>query len=103
LEQQLGLAQALPSTPDKPLAPSNGENKSKRLNPIKRKQMEDRAQKLEKEISRLEAAVAQCESSLEQFTSAEASARFTQELEDNRKQLEQCIGEWEDLGRQLET
>jgi len=73
------------------------------MNPIKRKQMEDRAHELEQEISRLEAAIAQCETSLENFTSAETSARLTQELDENRKELEERIREWEHLGRALEA
>src|SRR5439155_430092 len=38
------------------------ESKSKRLNPIKRKQMEDRVRELEQEITRMEAAIVECES-----------------------------------------
>jgi len=84
-------------------APANGEGKSKRLNPIKRKQMENRAQQLEQEISRLEEAIARCESSLEDFTSAEDSLRLTRELDENRRELAERIGEWEHLGRELEA
>src|SRR5712671_2171643 len=46
------------------------EPKSKRLNPIKRKQMEDRVRELEHEITRMEAAIAECESALQTFVSA---------------------------------
>src|SRR6266699_2540693 len=49
----------------------NGSPSAKRLNPIKRKQMEDRAQELEQEISGLESAIAACEHSLQNFVSAE--------------------------------
>src|SRR5271167_695969 len=53
--------------------------KSKRLNPIKRKQMEERAKELEARISRAEAAIAECEAALQTFVSAEETARRTQE------------------------
>src|SRR6266568_3897863 len=56
-------------------APANGNgsagsaaaSKTKRINPIKRKQMEDRAQKLEDEIATLESTIAARESSLQNF------------------------------------
>src|SRR5437773_2604601 len=46
------------------------ESKSKRLNPIKRKQMEDRVHELEQEITRTEGAITDCESALQTFVSA---------------------------------
>lgn len=103
LEEQLSSGQRPESGDRKRATPVNGENKSKRLNPIKRKQMENRAQELEAEISRLEAAIAKCETSLENFTSAEDSARLTRELDENRRELEARITEWEHLGRELEA
>src|ERR1700680_141336 len=51
--------------------PSASENKAKRLNPIKRKQMEERSKKLEEQILSLESTIADCESSLQNFVSAE--------------------------------
>src|SRR5215472_4826167 len=59
------------------MQPANGngataaEPKSRRLNPIKRKQMEKRVHELEQEITRLEAAIAECESALQTFVSAD--------------------------------
>ena len=103
LEEQLTSRPQPQSGEAKSAAAITGETKSKRMNPIKRKQMEDRAHELEQEISRLEAAIAQCETSLENFTSAETSARLTQELDENRKELEERIREWEHLGRALEA
>src|SRR6516164_7121356 len=75
------------------LAPtsSNGGNKAttsaepkKRLNPIKRKQMEDRIQVLEEEISGAEDEIARLETALQIFVSAEDTQRQSQEL-DQRK------------------
>jgi ATP-binding cassette, subfamily F, member 3 len=103
LEEQLTSRPQPQSGEGKSAAAIAAETKSKRLNPIKRKQMEDRAHELEQEISRLEAAIVQCETSLENFTSAETSARLTRELDENRKELEERISEWEHLGRALEA
>src|SRR5881396_2439159 len=61
-------------------ASSNGDKPGKRLNPIKRKQMQDRAQELEGEISSLESAIARCEASLQTFVSAEETTRLSREL-----------------------
>jgi ATP-binding cassette subfamily F protein 3 len=74
---------------------------AKRLNPIKRKQMEDRAQELEQQISQLETAIASAESSLQTFVSAEETARVTRELDRNRADLQARISEWEQIGQEL--
>ena len=83
--------------------PSNGDKPAKRLNPIKRKQMQDRAQELEEEISTLESAIAACESSLQNFVSAEETARISRELEQNRAALQERTTEWEQIGQELEA
>jgi ATP-binding cassette, subfamily F, member 3 len=82
-------------------ASANGEKPTKRLNPIKRKQMEERAAELEQEISSLESAVAQCEASLQTFVSAEETTRLSRELEQNRAELQERIAEWEQIGQEL--
>src|SRR5882724_388912 len=53
-----------------PAAPAT-DSKSRRLNPLKRKQMEDRVQELEQEIAQAETTIAQCETALLNFISAE--------------------------------
>jgi ATP-binding cassette subfamily F protein 3 len=80
----------------------SAEKPTKRLNPIKRKQMEDRAAELEQEISRLESAVAECEASLQSFTNAEETTRRSRELEQNRVELQERIAQWEQIGQELE-
>ncbi len=79
------------------------EPKSKRLNPIKRKQMEDRVRELEHEITRMEAAIAECESALQTFVSADETQRLTQELEKHKRSLQAKVQEWEELGQALEA
>ncbi len=83
-----------------PAASLAGE-KSKRLNPIKRKQMQERTQELEEEISVLEAAITACENSLQNFVSAEETTRLSRELEQNRAELKERITEWEQIGQEL--
>src|SRR6266446_3439009 len=79
------------------------ESEGKRLNPIKRKQLEDRIQKLEAEINRLEDAIAEREAALQTFVSAEETQRLTQELGATRTDLQSRMAEWEQLGQALQT
>jgi len=80
---------------------ANGDKPPGRLNPMKRKQLEERAQELEEEISSLESAIARCEASLETFVSAEETTRLARELDERRASLEARITEWEQLGEEL--
>jgi ATP-binding cassette subfamily F protein 3 len=73
----------------------------KRLNPMKRKHLEERVAELEGEISNLETAIANCETSLQNFVSAEESTRLTRELEQNRVSLRERLAEWEQIGEEL--
>jgi ATP-binding cassette subfamily F protein 3 len=84
-------------------APPAAASKTKRINPIKRKQMEERAQKLEEEIANLESKITACESSLQNFVSAEETARLTQELDESRRHLQERTIEWEKIGEELES
>src|ERR1022692_303344 len=103
-------APALSSIPA--IAPANGnsasasdasEPKGKRLNPIKRQQMEDRLHDMEEEIARAETAIADCETGLQNFVNAEATQRQTQELAQRRNDLQRLLNEWEELSGTLET
>jgi ATP-binding cassette subfamily F protein 3 len=76
--------------------------KQKRVNPIKRRQMEDRCRELEEEIGRLEAGIAHCETSLQNFISNEETLRLTQEMNTHRGELQALLSEWEDLAQALE-
>jgi ATP-binding cassette, subfamily F, member 3 len=91
-----------PTNGKKPQAEST-DGKSKRLNPIKRKQMEDRVRELETEISRTETAIADCETALQTFVSAEETARLTQELDQHRGALKNHLAEWEGLAQALQV
>jgi ATP-binding cassette subfamily F protein 3 len=76
---------------------------ARRLNPIKRKQMEDRVRELELEINRLEDAIAECEAALQSFVSAEETQRVTQELHASKGELQKRLAEWEQLGQALQV
>jgi len=97
-------ASSQPTNGNKPqVVAESAEPKSKRLNPIRRKQMEERVRKLEAEISRTESAIAGCEAALQTFVSAEETARSTQELANYRAELQACLKEWEDLAQALQA
>ena len=83
-------------------ATASDENKSKRLNPIKRKQMEERVKELEGEISRAETAIADCEAALQTFVSTDETARLTQDLSTRQTELQKHMAEWEELAHVLE-
>ena len=89
-------------------SPTNGNNigadatSKKRLNPIKRKQMEDRVHELEEEISRTETAIAQLETALQNFVSADESQRQSQKLDLHKSHHAALIKEWEDMAQALQ-
>jgi ATP-binding cassette subfamily F protein 3 len=94
------------------VAPTNGnqtpvaeaaEPKAKRMNPIKRKQMEDRLHELEREIAQAEATIVQCETQLQNFVSADETQRLGQELSQSKGNLQGLMKEWEELSGTLET
>ncbi|MBZ5685844.1 MAG: ABC-F family ATP-binding cassette domain-containing protein [Acidobacteriia bacterium] len=104
------LAGVARSGNSEPSTPSNGDSGTaasaepkKRLNPIKRKQMEDRVQTLEEEIGRTEDEIARLETELQSFVSAEETQRQSQELEQNRASHAALVGEWEALSQELEV
>src|SRR5262249_27538231 len=74
----------------------------KRVNPIKLRQMKERCQEVEEEIMRLEAAIAQAETALENFVNAEDTRRQTELLRQSKADLETRMAEWEQLAGALE-
>jgi ATP-binding cassette, subfamily F, member 3 len=101
-----------PSSAAKPRSvPANGNGASetagpneakKRLNPIKRRQMEDRVHELEEEISRTEIAIARLETAMQNFVSADESQRQSQELDQHKVSHAALIEEWEDMAAALQ-
>jgi ATP-binding cassette, subfamily F, member 3 len=94
-------------------APANGnhgaavvaatEEPKKRLNPLKRKQLEDRVHELEEKIGRTEAEISHLETALQNFVSAEDSQRQAQELEAHKTTHAALIEEWEELSESLQA
>ncbi len=82
---------------------SEPEAQKKRVNPIKRKQMEDRVRELEEKIGSTEAAIERLETALQDFVSAEESQRQAQELEQKKANHAALVREWEELSQVLET
>jgi ATP-binding cassette subfamily F protein 3 len=81
-----------------------GENngRARRVNPIKRKQTQDRLTSVEAEIPRLETAIAEAEQALGSYVSAEETQRQSAALENLRAEHASLSAEWEDLIQQLE-
>ena len=105
IRQQLKIAEPVLETP------SNGNQaagdavpavKAKRMNPIKRKKMEERIRELEAAINRAETLIAQCETALQDFISADESQRQSEELDKHRTAHAAFLKEWEDLSQSLQ-
>src|ERR1022692_934141 len=94
-------AAAVPANGDHPDPAVPAESKAKRLNLIRRKQMEDRVHELEEEISRVEAAIAHCETALQNFVSADESQRQSQELDQHKANHALLLTEWEEFSQEL--
>jgi ATP-binding cassette, subfamily F, member 3 len=96
------VATALATVPngDGVAAPA-AETKGKRLNPIKRQQMEDRLHEIEEEIARSEAAIALCETQLQSFVSVEETQRQTQALANHKTDLQALMKQWEELAEAI--
>jgi ATP-binding cassette subfamily F protein 3 len=110
-KQNESIRQQLSGVEPIPQAPPNGNQtsgepvpaaKAKRLNPIKRKKMEDRIRELEAEISRAETAIAQCETALQDFVSADESQRQAEELDRRKAAHAGFLKEWEELSQSLQ-
>jgi ATP-binding cassette subfamily F protein 3 len=93
---------AVPVNGDRAPAAEVTDPKAKRLNPIKRQQMEDRLHEIEEEIARGEAAIALCETQMLTFVSAEETQQQTQELARRKTDLQSLMKEWEELSGALQ-
>jgi len=96
--------------PDSEIAPTNGngsdtapEVPKKRLNPIKRKQMEDRVAELEAQIGRTEDEIARLETALQSYVSAEETQQQSEQLEQHKATHAALVREWEETSEELEV
>jgi ATP-binding cassette subfamily F protein 3 len=90
------------STPDDDSKQEPDSGRARRLNPIKVKQLEDRAAELEAESAELESEIAALETALQGFVSAEETKRQMDLLAEKKSRLDEVLGEWERIGLQLE-
>jgi ATP-binding cassette, subfamily F, member 3 len=116
-KQNETIRQHLKALEPAPVAPANGNHvsaataleagggaaKGKRLNPIKRKKVEDRIRELEAEISHAEDAIAECETALQNFVSAEESQRQSDRLDQQKAAHAAALAEWEELSQSLQA
>jgi ATP-binding cassette, subfamily F, member 3 len=117
-KQEIDTARQSPTPSSKNTVPSNGNMLSalapgaddgvhattqKRINPIKLKQMQDRAQELEDEITRLEQGIAECETALLTYVSAEETKRQMELRDARQKELEQAMAEWEEVSSSIQA
>jgi ATP-binding cassette subfamily F protein 3 len=75
----------------------------RRINPIKLKQMQETAQKLEAQIASLEAEVQNSELALSDFVGADEAVRLSNVLESKRAELDRAMLEWEQVTEQIEA
>jgi predicted nucleic acid-binding Zn-ribbon protein len=73
------------------------DDKNRRLNPIKLRQMKDRSRGIEDEITRLEVEIADLELALANFVSVEQTVDLNDLLTARRKDLENLMAEWEEV------
>ncbi|HEX7361592.1 MAG TPA: ABC-F family ATP-binding cassette domain-containing protein [Bryobacteraceae bacterium] len=75
----------------------------KRINPIKLKQMQDDAKRLEARISELETEIQQSELAFSDFAGPEEAQRLANMLEAQRAELERAMADWEDVTVRIEA
>jgi ATP-binding cassette subfamily F protein 3 len=86
-----------------PAEPAQAEPARKsRLNPLKLKQLEERAAQLESESVRIEGEIAALEQALQNFVNAGETRRRMDLLEQHRARLSQVLSEWESVSMELE-
>jgi ATP-binding cassette subfamily F protein 3 len=92
-----------PQAVEHPVLPEPAQPRSRRLNPIRLRQLKERCQAIEEQVARLEAELAGYEGALATFKSAEETMRLTGLIESRRTELDSLLGEWEDLSQQIEA
>jgi ATP-binding cassette subfamily F protein 3 len=111
------LAVVTSAAPKKPSAPApkpaaaapaktavaEKDDKQRRLNPIKLRQMKQRQRSIEDEITRLEVEIADFEHALSTFQSAEMSIEIAGMLESRREDMKNLLAEWEEVSTILEA
>ena len=89
--------------PAEPIPMPKRDAPAKRINPMKRKQMEDQAKQLEDRIAELEGQIQQSELAFSDFPGPEQAARLASMLETQRAELERAMAEWEAVTEEMEV
>jgi ATP-binding cassette subfamily F protein 3 len=79
------------------------DDKTRRLNPIRLRQMKERQRSIEDEITRLEVEIADFEHALSTFQTAEHSIEIAELLESRRKDMKDLMHEWEEVSETIEA
>jgi len=93
-----GAVPHTPAAPEQAVLP-----KQKRVNPMKLKQLQDRATELEERIASVEHEIAQHELSLGEYRSAEEFVRTAGLIEERRQEMSKLLSEWEQVSEQIEA
>jgi ATP-binding cassette, subfamily F, member 3 len=88
------VAEAL-DEPGEVVPPETADARPKRLNPIKLRQLEDRAAEIEEEVAKVETEIAELEGALANYVNAELTIRQTELLNERRAHLDALVAEWE--------
>jgi ATP-binding cassette subfamily F protein 3 len=88
---------------DVPQKKESDNDKNRRLNPIKLRQIKDRQRSIEDEITRLEVEIADFEAALSNFQSAQHSIDIAELLESRRTDMKALETEWEEVSEIIEA
>jgi ATP-binding cassette subfamily F protein 3 len=88
------------SHPAAPTVPAG--DKTKRLNPMKRKKVEDRIRELEAQIGQAEGEISRIETAMQNFVSPDESQRQAEDLDRHKAAHAVTLWEWEELSKSLQ-
>ncbi len=92
-----------PAQVKEPAAAAPKDDKQRRLNPIKLRQMKDRQRVIEDEITRLEVEIADFEQALSAYQSAQHSVDIAELLDSRRADMKNLLTEWEGVSEIIEA
>ncbi len=82
--------------------PETDGGRTRRVNPIRLRQLQDRVKEIEREVAGAEAEIADLEDALAHYVNAEQTIRQTERLTERRADLEALMTEWEQTTQALE-
>ena len=96
------IAANAPAVQEDPSKQESELGRARRLNPIKAKQLEDRASELEEDSTNLESEIVGLETALQGFVSPEETRRQMDLLAAKKDRLDEVLAAWEQVSQQLE-